>query len=91
MRSPFWHDKGLKITGFRMTELCRAALWYSEDVEITDSRLQGIKALRECSHVNMKGCDVISLEFGWSVRDVRMKDCRGDCHRRDVLLCLKGV
>lgn len=76
LRYPFWHDKGLKITGSRMTELCRAALWYSEDVEITDSKLHGIKALRECSRVNMKGCDVISPEFGWSVRDVRMKDCR---------------
>lgn len=76
LRYPFWHDDGLKISGSEMTELCRAALWYSNDVEITDTKLHGIKALRECSNVRMRGCDVISPEFGWSVRGIEMKDCR---------------
>lgn len=75
LRYPFWHDDGLKISGSEMTELCRAALWYSNDIEITDSKLHGIKALRECSRVKMQGCDVISPEFGWSVQDIKMKDC----------------
>lgn len=74
LRYPFWHDDGLKISGAEMTELCRAALWYSNDIEITDSRLHGIKALRECSQVKMQGCDVISPEFGWSVQEIQMKD-----------------
>lgn len=43
LRYPFWHDKGLKIEGCEMTEFCRAALWYSEDVEITNTKLHGIK------------------------------------------------
>lgn len=75
LRYPFWHDNGLKISGSEMTELCRAALWYSNDIEISDSKLHGIKALRECGRVNMQGCDVISPEFGWSVQDMKMKDC----------------
>ncbi|MDE7333333.1 MAG: DUF3737 family protein [Lachnospiraceae bacterium] len=37
-----------------MEELCRAALWYSTDIEITDTKLHGIKALRECSDVVIK-------------------------------------
>ena len=75
LRYPFWHDEGLKISGSEMTELCRAALWYSNDIEITDTKLHGIKALRECSRVRMQDCDVISPEFGWSVQDIEMKDC----------------
>lgn len=75
LRYPFWHDDGLKISGSEMTELCRAALWYSNGIEITDSRLHGIKALRECSRVEMQGCDIISPEFGWSVQEIKMKDC----------------
>ncbi len=58
-----------------MTELCRAALWYSNNIIITDTKLHGIKALRECSHVTMRGCDVISPEFGWSVCGITMEDC----------------
>lgn len=75
LRYPFWHDKGVKIAGSEMTELCRAALWYSTDVEITDTKLHGIKALRECARIKMRGCDIISPEFGWSVKEISMEDC----------------
>ena len=74
LRYPFWHDEHLTIRNSEMTELCRAALWYSEHIEITDSRLHGIKALRECSDVLIRDCDIISPEFGWSVRGIRMED-----------------
>ena len=74
LRYPFWHDKGLKISGSEMTGACRAALWYTEDAEITDTKMHGIKALRECANVRIKGCDIISPEFGWSVRGINMED-----------------
>lgn len=74
LRYPFWHDSGLKIFNSEMTELCRAALWYSEDIEITGTKLHGIKALRECSRVKLCGCDILSPEFGWSVHEIEMKD-----------------
>lgn len=78
LRYPFWHDDGLKIIGSEMTQLCRAALWYSDNIEIVDSRLHGIKALRECSHARLQGCDIFSKEFGWSVRGVQMEDCTAE-------------
>ena len=74
LRYPFWHDRNLKIERSHLTESCRAALWYSEDVNIIDTKLHGIKALRECSNVSIEGCDIISPEFGWSVRGINMKD-----------------
>lgn len=75
LRYPFWHDKELKISDSRMTELCRAALWYSSDIEINGSELHGIKALRECSDIKMNRCDVVSPEFGWFVNNIEMTDC----------------
>lgn len=75
LRYPFWHDKGLKVADCEMTGLCRAALWYSENVKIENSKLHGIKALRECADIRMQGCDIISSEFGWSVRGIIMEDC----------------
>lgn len=73
LRYPFWHDNELQITCCEMTELCRAALWYSTRVEIKDTKLHGIKALRECAKITVSGCDIISPEFGWSVHDVEME------------------
>jgi len=74
LRYPFWHDRRLTITDSEMTELARAALWYSEEIEITNTKLHGIKALRECSRIKMSGCDIVSPEFGWSVQEIEMKD-----------------
>lgn len=74
LRYPFWHDENLRLTNSELTELCRAALWYSKDIFIADSKLHGIKALRECSEVTIEGSDIISPEFGWSVNDIRMKN-----------------
>lgn len=73
LRYPFWHDRGLKISDSRMTQNCRAALWYSENIEITDTKLYGIKALRECKDVTMERCHIVSPEFGWSVNRVQLK------------------
>lgn len=75
LRYPFWHDDNIKILNSEMTELCRAALWYSKDIEINDSKLHGIKALRECSDVEMNNCDIVSTEFGWSVTNITMNKC----------------
>lgn len=74
LRYPFWHDTGVTIHDCEMTQNCRAALWYSKDITITDTKLHGIKALRECANISMTGCSVQSPEFGWSSRNVRIKD-----------------
>lgn len=74
LRYPFWHIRGLEISDTEMTALCRAALWYSDKVKITDTKMHGIKALRECSDVEITGCSIISPEFGWSVNGLKMKD-----------------
>lgn len=78
LRYPFWHDEGLRIAGSELTKLCRAALWYSKDIAITDTKLHGIKALRECSNVKMRGCDIVSPEFGWSVCGIEMCNCTAE-------------
>ena len=74
LRYPFWHDDGLRIENIEMTENCRAALWYTNDAAIKDSKMHGIKALRECSDIKIENCDIISPEFGWSVKNISMKD-----------------
>ncbi len=78
LRYPFWHDHGLALRNVEMTELCRAALWYSSDLTIENSRLHGIKALRECADVRMRGCVIVSPEFGWSTLGIQMEDCAAE-------------
>lgn len=74
LRYPFWHDNKLTIQDSEMTEQCRAALWYSDQVHIINTKLHGIKAVRECRDVTIENCDILSPEFGWFTDGIRMKD-----------------
>jgi len=78
LRYPFWHTHGLTIRRSELTELCRAALWYSDNITVDNTKLHGIKAFRECAHVALTGCDIISPEFGWSTRDARVEHCSAE-------------
>ena len=94
LRYPFWHDHGLIIQNSEMTQLCRAALWYSDHITIENTKLHGIKALRECADVKMTGCDIVSPEFGWSVRNIEMEDSdaeSGSFMMRSSYLCFRNV
>ena len=72
LRYPFWHDNKVDILECKMTSMCRAPLWYSKEITAIESILHGPKALRECSNVFIRQCDVDSVEFGWSSSDVKM-------------------
>lgn len=78
LRYPMWHVHNLIIRDSGMTDLCRAALWYSDNIEISGTKMHGIKALRECSNIKIADCDIISPEFGWSNRSVEMKDSKAE-------------
>ena len=72
LRYPFWHTHGLQLDTCELKETCRAALWYSDNIEITNAKLHGIKALRECSDTRLTDCTIRSAEFGWMSKHVHM-------------------
>lgn len=74
LRYPMWHVKKFTLTGSKMDELTRAALWYADDGIIEDSVLGGIKAVRECKNIRLKNCDILSQEFGWKCDGITLED-----------------
>lgn len=75
LRYPLWHVRGAVIENCEMTENCRAALWYDEDITVKNSVLGGIKALRECKGIKLDSCKMVSPELGWFCSDVKLADC----------------
>lgn len=75
LRYPFWHVHTLTVKDSEMTPLCRAALWYSTDIRLQNTRLHGIKALRECDGVTMTECEIRSPEFGWYTQNATLTGC----------------
>jgi len=76
LRYPLWHTRNFVLDGSTMEETARAALWYADFGEITKSVLHGIKAVRECSNITLKDCDVDSAEFGWKSRNIRIANSK---------------
>lgn len=70
LRYPFWHVNKAVIKNSQMTELCRAALWYDEDITISNCSMNGIKALRECRNIKLLGSSIVSPEFLWRCSDI---------------------
>ncbi|MGM9602121.1 MAG: DUF3737 family protein [Faecousia sp.] len=74
LRYPLWHVEGFSVEGCTMDEKTRAAIWYAKDGVIRESRLGGIKAVRECENIRLEGCRVNSEEFGWKSKEIHLLD-----------------
>lgn len=74
LRYPFWHVDNFTIDECKMTDTCRAALWYCTNGTIKGSVLGGIKALRECKNITITTATVDSAEFGWKSSDIKIAD-----------------
>ena len=76
LRYPLWHVHDFSVKCSAMDEKTRAALWYCTNGTIVDSRLHGVKAVRECTDIKLSGCDIESTEFGWKSHGITLTDSR---------------
>lgn len=98
LRYPFWHVDNVKITDCEMTENCRAALWYDKGVHIGNCKMHGIKALRECEDIVLNNTDIVSPEFAWRSRNIKIEKVKlqgeypfFECKNMDIVgLEMKG-
>lgn len=74
LRYPLWHAKHFLLSDSEMEETARAPMWYTEDGRIVGSRIEGVKALRECDRTCIESSVIRSPEFGWKCRTVTVKD-----------------
>lgn len=76
LRYPLWHLHGGSMADCVMTDTCRAAMWYDSDLTVENTKMGGIKAVRECDNTVLKNCDINSEEFGWFCRGIQMENCK---------------
>lgn len=76
LRYPFWHCENVLVDNIEQTENCRAAFWYSKEINIKNSKLNGIKVLRECNTLSLDNTEVLSQEVGWFCDYVIIKNSK---------------
>ena len=89
LRYPLWHVEGFRLDNCSMDDKTRAAIWYAKDAEIINSRLHGIKAVRECKNIAIRDTSIISEEFGWKSENVTVRG--GELHAMYVFFDSKNV
>ena len=89
LRYPLWHVEGFRLDNCSMDDKTRAAIWYARDAEIINSRLHGIKAVRECKNIAIRDTSIISEEFGWKSENVTIQG--GELHAMYVFFDSKNV
>ena len=65
LRYPLWHNHSIYMEQSLMSTNCRAPLWYSENIKIYHTEIQGIKTLRESKDIFIANSTIHSPEFGW--------------------------
>lgn len=74
LRYPLWHVDGFKMVSSESTQNARAAIWYCKNIDINNSKLNGIKALRECENILINNSSIESFEFGWKSNNITMNN-----------------
>ena len=80
LRYPFWHDTNILIKDSTMTVNSRAPLWYSKNINIKNTIIESVKALRECSNIEIVNSNINSPEFSWrnNMIDVKTSSVSGE-------------
>lgn len=70
---PFWLTDGFRITNCLFTEGARAALWYSNDLEMRDTLIEAPKMFRDSKRLSLKNVRIPNAgETMWHCSDVTL-------------------
>lgn len=72
---PFWHTDGFKVKNCLFTEGARAALWYSSNLEMTDTQVDAPKMFREMDSLKLVRVNIPdAAETLWHCSNVKLRD-----------------
>ena len=75
---PFWHTNGFIVKNCLFTEGARAALWYSQNLQMTDTVVEAPKMFREMDGIRLENVQLPNaLETLWHCRNVALKNVMG--------------
>lgn len=74
LRYPFWHNDNLEINSSEFFETCRAPLWYDNSVRMNDVVINGVKAFRECTNIEVKNSKFVSEELFWNCHKINIEN-----------------
>ena len=76
LRYPFWHNTNVTLTNCTFADTSRAAFWYDDGLVLTNVNSKGVKAIRECSNIEINNSTFESEEFGWRSNNIKVQNSK---------------
>lgn len=74
---PFWHTDGFRVVDCTFTPGARAALWYSRNLVMRNTRVDAPKMFREMENLDIEGVEIPDAqETLWSCRNVKLRNVK---------------
>lgn len=83
---PLWYSRHIRLEDCTLFEMARAGIWYTEDLEMTNTIVEAPKNFRRAKNVRLRQVDFPNAsETFWHCRDVTMEQvtARGDYFAMD--------
>ena len=76
---PFWHTTDFRVYNCLFTEGARAALWYSRNCVMENTRVEAPKMVRELDGIRLRHVEIPDAqETLWHCANVDIEDCSVD-------------
>lgn len=74
---PFWHVHGFSIRNCYFDVGGRSALWYSDHLQMSDTRIDAPKMFREMSDIDIERVEMTDADEGfWKCRNLRIRNLK---------------
>ena len=83
-----WHDHNVKMDNCTLTIDCRAPIWYTNNVEVSNTVMDNPKTFRECNGIKLDNVSMNAAdEFIWSCRNITIKNSTMDGGKYAFMHC----
>ena len=74
---PMWYSKNIRCENIKILETARSGIWYTKNIVIKDSILDGPKYFRRCKNVEIYNCDLMhGQEMFWGTDGIKIKNMK---------------
>lgn len=74
---PLWYSKNIEVDNCLWTDTARAGVWYTENITIKNTPINGAKNFRRCKNVTLENIEIPNaLETLWQCEKVKIKNLK---------------
>lgn len=76
LRYALWHCRDSVVANCKFSNSARAPFWYDKNLKLEGVISDAPKAFRECKHINIKNCNILSEEPLWKISNLSANSCK---------------